>query len=249
MELSPVITVTLYGLTAGVLGTGLGGLIAYILPKPKPAAYSAALGLAAGIMLSIVFLELLVESMALTNMGATLIGLTLGVFGFAVLDSNIPHHHPVQPEHYRKENDEYLRKGILLAIGIALHNIPEGLAIGAGYAVSEQMGIVLALVIGFHNIPEGMAVALPLKAAGEDNQGIIAAVAAGAPMGIGALLGALVGNISPLFLGISLSFAAGAMLYIVCDELIPDAFASSKGHGAILGIGAGVILGIMLTSL
>lgn len=246
MELPLVLTVTGYGLAAGILGTGLGGAIAYFLPKPKPAAYSTALGLAAGIMLSIIFLELTVESLAITNLSITTLGLVLGLFSFLLLDSRIPHHHPVLAENHRDKSDECFRKGTLLAIGIALHNIPEGLAIGAGYAASEHMGFVLALVIGLHNIPEGMVVALPMKAAGKDYHGLIAAIAAGAPMGIGALIGASIGNISPFFLGISLSYAAGAMLYIVCDELIPDAFSNTEGHGAILGIGIGVILGLLL---
>ncbi|HHY36428.1 MAG TPA: ZIP family metal transporter [Firmicutes bacterium] len=241
-----VFAATMYGMLAGVVGTGLGGVIAYFLPRIRGNLFSGVLGFAAGIMLAVTFLELLEESLVEAGLLPTVIGLLLGLGIFFLLDWFLPHHHPVKPEKEDDKENQYLRKGLLLAVGIALHNFPEGMAIGAGYAVSTNMGLVLALVLALHDIPEGLAVAVPMQAAGQRTAGVWAAFLSGVPTGIGAFFGAYIGAISPFWLAISLSFAGGAMLYIVCDELIPDAYESGDSHFAILGIGLGLILGLLL---
>ena len=139
-----VFDATVYGMLAGVVGTGLGGVIAYFLPRIRGNFFSAILGFAAGIMLAVTFLELLIESLAGAGLLPTVMGLVLGMGVFFLLDWLLPHHHPVKPEREDSKEDEYLRKGLLLAVGIALHNFPEGMAIGAGYAVSTNMGLILA---------------------------------------------------------------------------------------------------------
>ena len=94
-----------------------------------------------------------------------------------------------------------------------------------------------------------MAVAAPLKQGGFSYLKVLSITAlSGAPMGLGALIGALIGSISVYVLGLSLGFAAGAMLYIVCDELIPDAYESAGAHLSIFGIFSGTILGILFTA-
>jgi zinc transporter, ZIP family len=197
-------------------------------------------------MLSIVFLELLVESIDHSGVGAALIGLFLGMLIFYILDHYLPHQHTVTTE--KAHLGGYLKKGTLLALGIGLHNFPEGLAIGTGFIGSTELGTTLAILIGLHNIPEGMAVAAPLKQGGYSYLKVLGITAlSGAPMGIGALIGALIGSISVSVLGISLGFAAGAMFYIVCDELIPDAYESAGAHLSIFGIFTGTILGILFT--
>lgn len=243
-----VFDATVYGMLAGVVGTGLGGVIAYFLPRLRANFFCGILGFAAGVMLAVTFLELVVESLAEAGHLPTIIGLLLGMGVFFLLDWFLPHSHPVTPEKEGRE-ELYLRKGFLLAVGIALHNLPEGMAIGAGYALSTDTGAVLALLLALHDIPEGLAVAVPLQAAGRRAFGVWASLLAGLPTGIGAFLGAYIGAISPVLLAIALSFAAGAMLYIVCDELIPDAYESGDSHAAILGIGSGVVLGLLLTTM
>jgi len=239
--------ITLYGMLAGVIGTGAGGLLSFFVRKPTPRFTGGILAFAAGVMLSIVFMELLDEAIEFCGHWIALAGLFLGMIIFYLLDHYLPHHHPVTPEQTHLQG--YLKKGTLLALGIGLHNLPEGLAIGSGFVGSTELGISLAILIGLHNIPEGMAVAAPLKQGGYSFPKVLAITAlAGAPMGIGALIGALIGSISALFLGLSLGFAAGAMLYIVCDELIPDAYASAGPHIAILGISTGSALGILFTA-
>ena len=239
--------ITLYSGLAGVLGTGGGGLLAYYWSRPSRKNFSMVLGFAAGIMLVIIFMELIPESLELVSSPLLIIGLVLGIGVFLQLDLLLPHYHPATGEDGR--HTRYLNKGYLIASGIALHNLPEGLAIGAGFAASPSLGFGLALIIAIHNVPEGLALAMPFNAAGRRGTGLWISVVTGLAMGLGGFIGGLVGNVSPLLLGISLAFAAGAMLYIVCDELIPDAYDTSPDHSPIIGIVAGVVLGLIFVSL
>ncbi|NLL58779.1 MAG: ZIP family metal transporter [Firmicutes bacterium] len=235
--------ITLIGLMAGTMGTGIGGLLALSLFKPSNNVLGLMLGFSGGIMLSIVFMELL-QKAAENSFAHMIVGLLLGILVFVYLDNYFPHWHYVSEETVGKA---YVRKGVLIATGIALHNLPEGIAIGAGFASSEQMGITLAILIAAHNIPEGMAVGFPLYFGGLGRvKSLAITLMAGVPMGAGALLGALAGNISFSFLSLSLGFAAGAMLYIVCDELIPDVYRLASAHTAILGITAGILTGMLM---
>ena len=116
-----------------------------------------------------------------------------------------------------------------MAAAIALHNVPEGMVIGAAFAttvdqiLTNRGGLIMALIIGLHNIPEGMAVAVPLISGGMSKWKSVGMTAlSGAPTILGALMGFLIGAISPTALVISLSFASGAMLYVVFGELLPE---------------------------
>lgn len=239
--------VGMLGLLAGVVGTGAGGLISVFMKKPTPRFTGTILAFAAGIMLSIIFLELIEEAIDFSGHWAAILGLTVGMAIFYLLDHYLPHQHPVTEEKIHSRG--YLKKGTLLALGIGLHNFPEGLAIGTGFVGSPELGLSLAILIGLHNIPEGMAVAAPLKQGGYSLSRVVGITAlAGLPMGIGALIGAAIGSISDYVLGVSLGFAGGAMLYIVCDELIPDAYESAGAHLSILGIFLGTLLGILFTA-
>ena len=130
--------------------------------------------------------------------------------------------------------------GVVMAGAIALHNMPEGMVIGASYAGSQNgmtggAGLIVAVVIGLHNIPEGMAVSVPLISGGmKKGKAVLITALSGAPTVLGALIGYSLGMLSPLWLSVSLSFAGGAMLYVVFGELLPEAFLmwKSKAPGA-----------------
>ncbi len=237
--------ITLIGLLAGVLGTGLGGLLAIMVHRPRPSFLSFLLGISSGIMLSVVYFSLLHEAFALAPLAFGIGGLLLGVLMMLALDFTLPH------LHFEFEDKRgYLRTGIMLGIGIALHNLPEGLAIGTGFAKEEHLGWTIALVIALQNIPEGIAMATPMNIAEVSRgQTLFSTVLAGLPMGVGALLGALVGGISPGILAISLGLAAGAMLFITCDDLIPESQRLAVGHSGILGIVFGVVIGVVMVKL
>ncbi len=143
--------------------------------------------------------------------------------------------------------------GLVMAAAIALHNVPGGMVIGASFAgtldqiLANRGGLIMALVIGLHNIPEGMAVAVPMISGGMRKwQSVGITALSGAPTILGAVFGFLIGTISPTALVISLSFASGAMLYVVFGELLPESILMWKSKlpaaVAVLGILTGLVI-------
>lgn len=156
------------------------------------------------------------------------------------------HHGHKHPEFNAAQLGNMYQCGLFMAIGIALHNLPEGLAIGAGYSNSAALGATIAISLALHNIPEGMVTAAPLLLAGVNKWIVIAiATSAGLVTPIGTLIGAALISISPQFISIAMAFAAGAMIYIVSDELIPQSH-EYHSHAANLGLIAGFVFGYMM---
>lgn len=241
--------ISLIGTVMGILGTGLGGIIGCFIKNTSNKVSSSFLQLSAGVMTAVVCFDLLPEGFNLAGMEITLLGFVFGVITLLIIEDIIRR---IQKKTVKNngENKKLFRVGFLIFIGIMLHNLPEGLAIGAGFGVSVHMGLTLAIVIALHDIPEGIAIALPLRKAGT---GFVKAAGlaflSGVPTGIGALIGALVGGISEATVGISLGFAGGAMLYIVSGELIPESRDMYKGRFSVLAYIVGFIAGILVTSL
>jgi len=245
-----LVTITLIGLLSGVLGTVMGGLSVVLLKKVEDKSLSILLGFSAGIMVSITFVELIPESIEEGSLITAVAGLLLGIGMIGFVDIKFPHRHFSFNCEGDKEKARYLKTGILLSVGIAMHNLPEGVAIGTGFMVSFEIGLALAILMAIHNFPEGMAVGAAMCVGKVRASRIILVTAlAGVPMGIGALIGGLLGGVSDVALSIGLGFAAGAMLYIVFDELIPDAHRRMEGHTAIIGILAGILVGILFINL
>ena len=244
MDKLDILSIGIIGLLVGVLGTGAGGVVTSFLGKPGEGLLSVVLGFAGCIMLSVVFLDLIPEAFAVGGVVPSMVGIFLGTLVIMALDLVLPHTHFFSES---EEGSRYVKTGMVLGLGIAMHNLPEGLAIGSGYTVGIDTGVGLAIAMALHNIPEGMAMATPMVIGGVDAKKVILWTgAAGLPMGVGAFLGALIGNLSPMVLAISLGFAAGAMLYIVFDEMIPDAQQLAQGHSGTFGGVAGVLAGIVL---
>ncbi len=156
-------------------------------------------------------------------------------------------------EHARQKSarQELWRAGVVIACAIALHNIPEGMSIGASFAIdsvdSVATGLMLAVLIGLHNIPEGMAVAVPLIAGGMSRlKAILLTACSGLPMAVGAVLGLLLGDMGTLGLCCSLGFASGAMLYVVFGEIIPQAILMYRSKVPAFFMIAGVLVGMCL---
>ena len=269
-----LITTTL----AGVAGTGLGGLIGALLQKDSNRTVSLLLSFAGGVMLSVVCFDLVTEAIE-TEVGVfTVIGsISIGVAVTYLLNwlidrktnPEVPHidaNHPktaddldelIHSDHWNQHYSNHDNKlalfvaGIVMAGAIALHNVPEGMTIGASYASNDGVmgsaALVLAVLIGLHNIPEGMAVSVPLISGGMSKwKAVLITACSGIPTILGALLGYMLGEIGPLGLALSLGFASGAMLYVVFGEILPQAIlmyhSKLPAFSAIVGILVGLLI-------
>ncbi len=244
--MNDILQITLVGLGAGVIGTGSGAVIALFVKNPSKSLLGFILGFAGGIMLAIVLTDLLPEAVEAGSFLIAFTGLIIGTLFILFIDLKIPHFHLFETT---EELARYIRAGTILGLGIAMHNLPEGIAIGASYVASPALGFTLAVTIALHNVPEGLAMACPLCAGGMRLRWILFYTAmAGLPMGLGAFAGAIIGAISPLILSLALGFAGGAMLYIIFGELIPGAQKSGNGLAGTFGAVFGTIAGILLLS-
>jgi len=235
------ISILVIGLLAG-LATGLGALISISLKVISDKILSVSLGFAAGIMIGISTLGLIPASLEMSSAYITIAGFIVGALFLLLIDVFMPHVHKMETE-----SQQYAKMGYFIALGITLHNIPEGIAIGATYEVSHILGIMTAVTIGLHNVAEGLCVAMPL-CLGKVNKFRIVLITTmtGLSTLFGTWLGLIFGLISPLFIAFFLAFAAGAMIYITSDELIPK---SHKTHSefANIGIVSGFILALLLS--
>lgn len=237
---------TLIGLFFGTFGTTIGGIIGVLLKSTSKKFLSFILSLASGLMLSIVCFELIPESMEITNISNTIIGVILGVVCMIACDILVQK----QFSNTKNQVNSLLKTGIIVSIGLAIHNFPEGLAIGSSFEASIKLGYSLAIAICLHDIPEGISMGVPMKSGGmKISKIILYIVMSGVTTGIGAFFGALVGSISEGIIAICLSFAAGAMLYIVSGELIPESNKLYKGKLSSIGNIIGFIIGIFATML
>lgn len=244
---------------AGMGGTGMGGLVSCLFRKDSSKTVSLLLSFAAGVMTSVVCFDLLAEALHSdgigNSVGLVVIGVLVGYVVIALLnawiDRNTDHevahidenhprtadsleelthaNHLQEHREGRQPRSGLFLAGLVMAAAIALHNVPEGMVIGASFARTAQEtllnrgGLTMAIVIGLHNVPEGMAVAVPLISGGMPKwRSVIVTALTGFPTILGALLGFAAGAMGPTALAVSLSFASGAMLYVVFGELLPE---------------------------
>ena len=271
-------TLLLTTFLAGVAGTGIGGLIGAVLQKDSNRTVSLLLSFAGGVMLSVVCCDLVIEAVETqvgiwAVIGAIALGVAVIYFlnwlidrktnpEIAHIDANHPQTaddldeliHSDHLHHHIQKKDSKLSlfiAGIVMASAIALHNVPEGMTIGASYASNDgAMGnaaLILAILIGLHNIPEGMAVSVPLISGGMAKwKAVLITASTGIPTMLGALLGFALGEIGPMGLTLSLGFASGAMLYVVFGEILPQSYlmyhSKLPAFSAIAGILAGLFI-------
>ena len=268
---------------AGVGGTGMGGVVACLFRKDSDKTVSLLLSFAAGVMTAVVCFDLLTEALntgaTASDVWLVIGGVTVGFVLIALLNAwidkatnhevaHIDENHPRTAdsleelthanhlqEHMegRQPRSGLFLAGLVMAAAIALHNVPEGMVIGASFArtadslLSNRGGLIMALVIGLHNIPEGMAVAVPLISGGMSKVHSVCVTAlSGAPTILGAVMGFLIGTISPTALVLSLSFASGAMLYVVFGELLPESILMWKSKLPATFTVLGMLTGLLI---
>ncbi len=235
------------------LSTPLGGLINFFIKKTTPKFMGFTLGFSAGVMILISFVEFLDESMDDIGPGLGLLAFFAGMLGIFLLDYLVPHDYIGDRDDRSEDNEDkdgLMRVGLLTALGIAIHNFPEGLATFFATLHDTRLGIAIAIAIAIHNIPEGIAVAAPVYGAtGSRVKGFLYSLYAGLAEPAGALAAALVlyPFLSEQLLGWVLGGVAGFMVAISLDEIMPAAKTYGSEHTPIVGAICG--MGVMAASL
>lgn len=250
-----------FGLTmiAG-LSTGLGSILAFFTKRTNTKFLSAALGLSAGVMVYISFMEMLPEASGmLENAFGEQLGsiyMLLSFFGgialIALIDFLIPEdenpHEMHTVEEVTGKKGKMSRTGVMLALVIAIHNFPEGLATFTSALENLDIAIPIVVAISIHNIPEGIAVSVPIyQATGNRKKAFYYSLLSGMAEPLGALVGFLIllPFWTPVINAVMLSFVSGIMIFISFDELLPGAEKYGHHHYAI----GGVVLGMAVMSI
>jgi len=257
----PVVNGLFGGLVIASLNL-LGASLVFVWRDPSERAMDGALGFAAGVMLAAAFTSLIIPGIEIYSDGnplPTLLGVALGALALDRSDVLVPHAHYLVSGRRRPDaanpgedlpvSDERLAGVVLFVLAITLHNVPEGLAVGVGFG-SGDLGtaVPLMLAIGIQNVPEGLAVSVAAINAGLDRR--FYAVVAGLRSGVVevplAVLGAYaVGTVSEL-LPYAMGFAAGAMLFVISDEIVPETHTRGNERIATLGTIVGTIVMLYL---
>ena len=249
------------------LSTGIGSTIALFIKTPKYSYLAILLGFSAGVMIYISFTELL--GTAIQDVGFTTanIAFFIGILLIAAIDILVPHEYE---EEYANSSllsinqtgqqevdgsstpltvqakSSLTRSGVLLAIGIAIHNFPEGMVTFTSAATGNTtFGIMIAIAIALHNIPEGIAISVPLYyASGSHRRAFIYSFLAGIAEPVGAIIAyaILLPFLTEGLLSGALAFVAGIMVYISLDEILPLAHRYGRGHLVIIGAITGMLV-------
>ena len=269
--MSDLVRTTLLGLFFGTFGTTIGGIIGVKLKRQSNKFLSFILSFASGLMLAIVCFDLIPEALEISNVLLAILGIVLGISCMIICEIIIDDKFRGNNElivaqkgiNTKKQNSigskqasinnekaNLLKTGIITSIGLALHNFPEGLAIGSGFGASATLGYSLALAICIHDVPEGISMAIPMKNGGmKPGRVIFYVVLSGITTGVGAFFGKIIGEISEKIIAMCLAFAAGAMLYIVSGELIPESNRLYSGRIGTIGNIIGFLLGLIAMSI
>uniref|UniRef100_A0A7C4BC46 ZIP family metal transporter n=1 Tax=Ignisphaera aggregans TaxID=334771 RepID=A0A7C4BC46_9CREN len=242
MELSVFQASLAYGFfIAGA--TSLGSVASLALRRASFKWLDFGLGFAAGIMIVTSFLSLIVPTISeglYVDMG---IGIGLGMAVIVLLDALLPHEHTVLGYEGPAALRARVRKSWLVALAIVIHNFPEGLAVGVATAFSPATGLSTALAIGVQDAPEGFAVSMPLVLAERKRlKALLVGVLSGLTETVMCVAGALLFSIARALLGIGMGFAAGAMIYVAVEEILPEVLHEKAGNRKLATLG--FILGL-----
>ncbi len=248
------------GLLIPFVGTVLGSSMVYLLKdKINPKVQKLLFGFASGVMVAASVWSLLIPSMEMSvEQGGNGwlpagLGFLLGVAFLLVLDKVVPHEHALDSKHEGPKSNA--SKRTMLTLAVTIHNIPEGMAVGvvlagalAGQTTITTMGaLALAIGIALQNFPEGAIISLPLKTAGNSkHKAFLSGVLSGVVEPIAGLVTVLLASFVTPILPYVLSFAAGAMIYVVVEELIPDSQDGQHSDWGTIGVALGFVLMMIL---
>lgn len=259
---------TLQALVGGLFTwslTAAGAAVVLVARQPSRKMMDVMLGFAAGVMTAASYWSLLAPAIELAEGGPVpswvpaVVGFLGGGAFLHLVDKLLPHLHPGEPLENAEGPHTHWRKTTLLVLAITLHNIPEGLAVGVAFGAvaagipEATIGAALALAvgIGIQNFPEGAAVAFPLRREGiSSRKAFFLGQLSGIVEPVAAVVGASIVLIAMPILPYTLAFAAGAMIFVVFEEVIPEASSGGNGHmatlGAMLGFAVMMVLDVAL---
>jgi len=254
----PAVWNALLGGSAAALATALGTLPVLFSHRFSDRLQDTFFGFGAGIMLAASVFSLIIPSFQAVQASGTFGGgnvaaggiviaaVLMGALALLKLDRTLPHEHTL-PEQ-QMEDSRRLRRTWLFVIAIAFHNLPEGLAIGVSYAGAETVRAnALTMGIAIQDVPEGLIVAMALLTAGyRKHIAIGLGMASGLVEPVGAVIGATIMGYSSALLPWGLGFAAGAMLFVIFHEILPELRRKGSGNHAFAGLAAGFALMMML---
>ena len=250
----------LIGVAIPFVGTVLGSFLVFFMKKSLNLKIEKILlGFAAGVMIAASIWSLIVPSINMSSEMGKLsiipagVGFLLGIFFLLILDTFIPHLHvnSEEPEGIKSK----LKKNTMLVLAVTLHNIPEGMAVGVVLAgayygntiITITGALTLAIGIAIQNFPEGAIISMPLKSNGESKpKAFLMGVLSGVVEPIAAVITILLIKYIEPVLPYLLSFAAGAMIYVVVEELIPESQANKHSNLATISLALGFVLMMVL---
>ena len=248
------------GLLIPFLGTSLGSAMVFLMKnKMNRKVEKIFLGFASGVLIAASVWSLLIPSIEMTEEQGKVawvpaaVGFLLGIIFLLILDSLIPHLHldSDRPEGLKAK----LKKTTMMIFAVTLHNIPEGMAVGVAFAgaLAEDIGITmsaaiaLAIGIAIQNFPEGAIISMPLKSEGmSKTKAFVYGTLSGAVEPIAAFITILLTSLVVQILPYLLSFAAGAMIYVVVEELIPESQSGEHSNIGTIGVAIGFVLMMIL---
>jgi zinc transporter, ZIP family len=258
---NPVMQALAGGLVIAFLNL-VGAVSIYLMRNPTQRLLTGALGFSAGVMLAASFTSLILPGIEIGGLVPVMIGVLLGTVFLDRSDAWVPHAHILLTGRVRRDQNpestamvegsvlnQRFSALVLFIVAITLHNMPEGLAVGVGFGSGEtSTAIALMLAIGLQNMPEGLAVAITARNAGIGSHfsAALAGIRAGlveVPM---AVIGAAAVTVAAPLLPYAMGFAAGAMLYVISDEIIPETHAKGHERVATFGTIIGVIVMVSL---
>lgn len=232
---------------AGV-STALGSFISLFVKRFERSYLRFSLGLSAGVMVYVSFIELLPSAIENTGFLRANLAFFVGIFFIMLIDFIVPHEYMLECTNIKECDRRLMSAGVFTAIGLAIHNFPEGLAVFMSSIGDVRLGVALAVAIALHNIPEGIAVSMPIVyATGSKKKAFWYSFLSGIAEPVGAVIGVLIlmPFLNQTVLSLSLAFVAGIMVFISFDELLPLCYEGSNDHTSI----AGVIVGMFMMAL
>ncbi len=231
--------IVLLSMSVCMAGTMTGATIGVIIKRPSRKLIAMMMSLAGGLMLAVIVFELIPEAVRKINIFYTVLFYVMGLCVIILID--------LLTDDEGHQGKNYKKMALVTALGLMLHNLPEGIIMGGGFALNQTLGAQMSLIIAIHDIPEGIAVAAPLMASGVKSYKILLfAFLTSLPTAIGAFIGVILGNVSEFSLGASLAIASGIMMYVVFGELIPESNRLSQGIGTSLVVILALTLGYLM---